>query len=359
MRRIDYLDGHRGIAILLVVFFHAFSRWTELVPYGDTYAQFPLFKFGFLGVQLFFLLSGFVILMSLEKSSHFKSFLYRRWLRLFPCMLICSVIIFMTKDIFFERPQGIPSAKDLIPGLTFIEPYILSKLIGSVNSIEGAFWSLYVEFKFYAIAAFLYFLIGSRKLVVSLFILFIFSFTVTNLSNYTDNSLIAYSSSISHHLSFEYFGWFAAGTSFYMFIKHDNKKWFLLGLLMCTTSSLVTALESNSLGIFVAIMAISTLFSYSLVNRNIQKLLSNKFLLFFGYISYPLYLLHENMMISLTIQFKSLLPENISFLLPVLAIVFISSVAYIIAKHIEKPVKTAIADNLLSPIFTTLSRSRT
>ena len=136
MKRIDYLDGHRGIAILLVIFFHAFSRWTELVPYTDTYAQFPLFQFGFLGVQLFFLLSGFVILMTLEKCVDFKSFLYRRWLRLFPAMSICSVVIFFSTDFFFERPGGIPSAKDLIPGLTFIEPYILSKLIGSVQSID-------------------------------------------------------------------------------------------------------------------------------------------------------------------------------------------------------------------------------
>ena len=348
MKRIDYLDGHRGIAILLVIFYHAFNRWTELVPYTDTYAHFPLFQFGFLGVQLFFILSGFVILMTLEKCVDFKSFLYRRWLRLFPAMLICSVVIFLSSDFFFERPNGIPSAKDLIPGLTFIEPYILSKLIGSVQSIEVAFWSLYVEFKFYIISAFIYFLVGSRKLVASLFILFFFGTALIQLDQHSDNNLIHYLSSISHHLSLKYFGWFAAGSSFYLFVKDSNKKWFFLGVLMCFFSSLATAVFSNSLGTLIAILCISIFFSYSLVSKSVQRLLSNKFLLFFGYVSYPLYLLHENMMISLTIKFNTILPPNFNFLLPVFAIVFIASIAFVIARYIEKPVKSFISNKIVN-----------
>lgn len=350
MQRIDYLDGHRGIAILLVIFYHAFSRWTGLVPYTDTYAQFPLFQFGFLGVQLFFLLSGFVILMTLEKCTTFKDFLYRRWLRLFPAMFICSIIIFLSADFFFERPLGTISAKDLIPGLTFIEPEILSELIGTVKSIEGAFWSLYVEFKFYIISAFLYFLIGSKKLVVSLFMLFFFGTAITQLNQYSDNILVHYLSLTSNILSFEYFGWFAAGSSFYIFKKDGNKTWFYLGILMCVFSSLVTALTSNSLSTLLVILCISTFFYCSLVSRDIQRLLSNKFLLFFGYVSYPLYLLHENMMISLTIKFSPLFPPSINYLLPMFAIAFIAIIAFIITKYIEKPVKSIIINNIINPI---------
>lgn len=121
-QRIEYLDGHRGIAILLVVFFHAYVRWAALVPYGNQYREIFLFKFGWLGVQLFFMISGFVILMTLEKSANRKKFLYRRWIRLFPAMLACSVMIFITSDFFSERPDGIPTWESLLPGLTFIEP---------------------------------------------------------------------------------------------------------------------------------------------------------------------------------------------------------------------------------------------
>jgi len=63
--RIGYLDAIRGIAIWLVVLYHAYARY-EHFPYAFKYASFPLFKYGYLGVELFFLISGFVILMTLD-----------------------------------------------------------------------------------------------------------------------------------------------------------------------------------------------------------------------------------------------------------------------------------------------------
>lgn len=126
--RISYLDGHRGIAILAVVFFHAYARWSDIVPYGEEYKN-P-FKFGWLGVQLFFLISGFVILMTLEKCANFGDFLYKRWLRLFPAMLICSSIILATGQIFNERPAGPVTVIGILPGLLFIEPSWFKHFLG-------------------------------------------------------------------------------------------------------------------------------------------------------------------------------------------------------------------------------------
>jgi len=53
--------------------------------------EFSCYKFGFFGVQLFFMISGFVILMSLEKTEGFFHFIYKRWIRLFPALLIASL----------------------------------------------------------------------------------------------------------------------------------------------------------------------------------------------------------------------------------------------------------------------------
>ena len=75
-RRIDFLDGLRGVAIILVILYHAYARWPTFVPYETTFGNILFFKYGYLGVQLFFLISGFVILLSLDNCKSFKNFIY-------------------------------------------------------------------------------------------------------------------------------------------------------------------------------------------------------------------------------------------------------------------------------------------
>ncbi len=345
MARINYLDGHRGVAILLVLMFHAFSRWPELVPYGNDYSEFPLFKYGYLGVQLFFLISGFVILMTLEKCNNVPSFIYRRWLRLFPAMLICSLIIFLTAGIFTERPNGQPELIDLMAGLSFIDPYIWLKTTGiQLQSIEGAFWSLYVEFKFYVIAAILYFSVGSVRLVYGLFICFITWFSVDFL--YQTHSIKALSPlhTVTNILSLKYFGWFSAGAAYYLYIKTNKTKWLILG----GGFSLISSLVESKLHLmpFVAAALISLFFTISILSPRLQSLIANKVFLYFGFISYPLYLLHENIMISITIKLGNYVDYIPSYLFPISAIALISVLAYFISKYVEPAIKHGILSSI-------------
>src|SRR5258707_5399491 len=129
--RVEYLDGLRGIAIGLVVLFHAYARWPEIVPFGNEFASVWLFSYGFLGVELFFLISGFVILMTLTKCANFSEFILRRWLRLFPAMLISSIFLMATASSFYERPGGVPVVRALLPRLTFVSPDWWAWLLGS------------------------------------------------------------------------------------------------------------------------------------------------------------------------------------------------------------------------------------
>ena len=116
------------MAIILVILFHAFGRWPDLVPYGEYYAQLSIVQYGWVGVELFFIISGFVIFMTLDKSENYFSFIYKRWLRLFPAMLIVSIFIFLTAPFFYERPAGQPTLLSLLPGLIFTNPSPISKI---------------------------------------------------------------------------------------------------------------------------------------------------------------------------------------------------------------------------------------
>src|SRR5206468_9454903 len=84
--RISELDGLRGIAIGMVLLYHYFFFHASMVPGSlAAYAQVPL-RLGWSGVDLFFVLSGFLIggilLDARDSSNYFKVFYKRRFFRI-------------------------------------------------------------------------------------------------------------------------------------------------------------------------------------------------------------------------------------------------------------------------------------
>ncbi len=326
MNRIRFLDGLRGIAILLVIFFHAFSRWPSILPYGDKYASFPVFKYGYLGVQLFFMISGFVILMTLEKSKNFTNFIYKRWLRLFPAMFIASVLVYFTASILHERPEGEAMLINLIPGLLFIEPEWITNITNlPVKSLEAAFWSLYIEVKFYFIFGILYFRLGRDKAILCLFLLFL-----TPLVNHIFHFQIV--SNISNALSLPHFGWFVSGCLAYLFYINSQKKYIVLAL---AAALIEIASYARDIYVWSFSLFILAVFLTSIYFPKVRFIYENKLFLFLGFISYPLYLIHENAMIALIIKFNKIQNYLPDFLLFVLSVSIFCAFAYLIAKILE------------------------
>lgn len=159
----------------------------------------------------FFLISGFVITMSLEKCIDFGDFIFRRWLRLFPAMLIASILILITAPFFSARPFGTPYAEDLIPGLTFIEPELFRAVFHNHQKlIEGAFWTLFVEVKFYIVAGLLYFTFGQKKMITALIAMFLISTIFGLLQPHLPKGIEFTIGTVLHYLNYQYNGWFAA-----------------------------------------------------------------------------------------------------------------------------------------------------
>ena len=134
------LDGLRAIAIL-AVFWHHFA--TAIPGWGIT-------SRGFLGVDLFFIISGFLIvtLMLRERrrsgSVSLRSFYIRRFLRIFPAYYLMLLIVAVTA---FLKP-GVDSAA-VMQDLPFAVFY-LSNLV-PMNSMLAITWSLSAEEQFYLI----------------------------------------------------------------------------------------------------------------------------------------------------------------------------------------------------------------
>jgi len=340
MNRITFLDGFRGLAILLVILYHAYARWSSVLPYGDEFSMFPVFSKGFLGVNLFFLISGFVILMSLEKSKDFFEFLRKRWHRLFAAMLIGTIFIFLTAQFLPERPTGIPKLSNAIPGLIFIDPsWIKNTFHFDTGVLENSFWSLYVEVKYYFIFGIFFFSFGKNKAIAGIFGCY-FIWLILRTFQYADITTFKFLTSGFETLSFNYFGWFASGSWAYLYFKSKNQQYIIYSFISGILSILAFGLKSQ--GTLLAALFILLTFLSTIYFENLKRLFANRFFIFFGFISYPLYLIHENVMIALIIKLNKYFPGIPNILLPVIPISFVVIVSYYLAKAIEPMVQTVI-----------------
>ncbi len=334
-KRIAYLDGHRGLAILMVVFYHAYARWWEVVPYGTKYSdRFPIVHFGVFGVQLFFLISGFVILMTLEKCTGAREFLARRWLRLFPAMLLCSILIFATAGFFHERPSGKPTWLSLVPGLTFVDLSWWSVIPGfSASPLEVSFWSLYAEFKFYVFSALIYFWKGRKGLFLGLTMAFAATILLKVANEISPHAVLGLAGKGLRGLGFEYFGWFGAGAAFYTYSKSRELKWFVVAVGLAAISSVFV--RGWHWDHMAGAAVVGAVFTVSVISTTFQRVLTLPILQFFGFISYPLYLIHENMMIAMILKMDRMHLGIPDFLYPVVAIAVLSGVTYAISRYGE------------------------
>ena len=175
MNRLGEIDILRALAIFLVIGFHYCSRWTppmhdvSLYPYYGKVAHWIIFRHGYLGVELFFIVSGFVIALTIERCKDIIELGIRRLSRLLPSMIVCSLITLIFIKYFLPTDPFTSTAtwSNLIPSWTFSKPSIWSSFIPEPGYIDGVYWSLFVEAKFYIWAAVLYFI--SRKHFTNIF----------------------------------------------------------------------------------------------------------------------------------------------------------------------------------------------
>jgi peptidoglycan/LPS O-acetylase OafA/YrhL len=132
------LDGIRAVAVLLVLAFHA---------------QVPALNGGFLGVDVFFVLSGYLIstllLQEIDSTGSvaFRSFWRRRLVRLFPAMAALIAAFLLVAPWLTSPPQA--ALLQAMVTLLYLSDYV--RAFGKIPDYLGHSWSLAVEAKFYLI----------------------------------------------------------------------------------------------------------------------------------------------------------------------------------------------------------------
>jgi len=275
-KRIYELDGLRGVAALAVVFYHYTTRFSIKFN-NDIISNVIEFNYGHYGVQLFFVISGFVIFMSIEKVKSPFEFLYKRFVRLYPTFWMSLFLTFFLL-LLFGPDLIIPKYSQLLVNLTMVP-----KIFG-FKAVDGVYWTLMVELFFYLLI-FILLLIKKIKDINKLsflYLLFGFIFIVFNetLDGYNYfNTIIMY---YLHGLLF------VMGIYFYKLWKYGNDMSLYFQLLLILIISFL--LGNFELGWVYSLIFI---IFYFLINKK-MIFLSFPIFIFFGKISYTLYLIHQN-----------------------------------------------------------------
>lgn len=137
--RLPALDNLRGIAALAVMLFH----YSDSVAAAGTTPFGAPVPWGRYGVQLFFILSGYVILLTIRRARSAKDFVISRFARLYPAFWTGCVLTYSATLLF--RPPGLPPGEALLNLPMFDIPH--------VRLIEGPYWTLRQELWFYVAMA--------------------------------------------------------------------------------------------------------------------------------------------------------------------------------------------------------------
>jgi len=173
--RIPELDGLRGFAILQVISIHYFYNPTANLPAGLHFLQ-SFFALGWTGVDLFFVLSGFLIggiLLDVRTSPHyFKSFYIRRFFRIVPLYylwLLCLVALVYLRGSALQAQPAQPGIDwQLLGHFLFLQNLWANYSSTLAVWWLGVTWSLAIEEQFYLVAPFLVRFLSRRNLVIFL-----------------------------------------------------------------------------------------------------------------------------------------------------------------------------------------------
>lgn len=332
------IDLLRFLAALAVVFFHYTFRGYAADQYSPIpfLELVPVTKYGYLGVELFFIISGYVVLLSAHGKT-VRQFFLSRVTRLYPAFWVACTLTFLVERLWGTGPADPHMSPNLQAGLGqyAYNMTMLHEFFG-IPSVDGAYWSLTIEVTFYFIISLLiaYDLLRHIDLFLVLWIVCIFL-----AGTFSSTSAFAY-------LFFpQYAPYFVAGMVFYLMQQPRGRTWLRYALLFTafhlairTSMAQATVLSEHyheDISPLVVAVIVTGFFAlFTLVSFRRINLGRFSWLTWTGALTYPLYLIHSNIAFVAFHRVGHLLNK---YILLGLTLAVMLGAAYLLHVLVEKP----------------------
>jgi peptidoglycan/LPS O-acetylase OafA/YrhL len=328
--RLEVLDGIRFLAALYVVVFHlsAGDRSSWQKPSRELFG--PLFhvaSYGWLGVELFFMISGFVICLSTWGKT-FSQFAISRVVRLYPAYWFC--VLLATAVVLID-----PSRAHALSWSQVLENLTMTESLAQVPLVDPSYWTLAIELIFYLLVAVT---LVSRGFTYARVVVFCSVWLAVSLLD-----------DFIHSPWFSIFGlplyapFFIAGMLLYLMHRFGPRRQ-LWALLACSWGCAMYRLDSRTAGqhpsgvtlnYWVSATMVTAFFAVlTLIALGKLGMIRGRWLVKAGALTYPLYLVHQQIGETIITSFDRSVPPWV-----LLAGVFVMMLilAWLVQRFVERP----------------------
>lgn len=339
--KLEQLTFTRFIAAISIVIFH---YGLDVFPFNHGLANI-LLKQANVVVSYFFILSGFVMIIAYgdKDKIEFGDFMKRRLARIYPAYFL-AIIVFLFYFLVQFKPFDI---KGLILNFTFLQSWIP----GYALSFNAPGWSLSVEMFFYLLFPLLFNYFYKRysvnKLLIPILLLFVTSQILLHVLRYStfykgfpsaSNDLIFFFPLM--HLS-EFLVGNIAGLFFLKGVKKRNYDFYIFMLIIILILLLISHSGINYHNGMLAFVFVPLIILISSNNGISTKILTTKYLVFLGEISYGIYIFQKPVFfwVSGILKYYNINNSALNFYLTVTVLLILSAISY---KFIETPLRKIV-----------------
>ncbi|MPZ82291.1 MAG: acyltransferase family protein [Actinophytocola sp.] len=328
--RLEVLDGLRFVAALAVVAYHFTTLDRVWHRRADTIFPDQTAAYGWLGVHLFFLISGFVICMS-SWGRGVGAFLLSRAVRLYPAywVSVVAVSVVLTVWPYVEQPVGLG---DTLVNLTmFHEPL-------GASTVAEVYWTLWAELRFYLLFSLVVWWGLTYRRVVTFCVLWLGAVTVAK-------AVVADGHLVHTVLMTDYAPLFTGGIGFYLMYRFRPTllSWgivavsFLLAVPQALYRTSLEAYPGEAVPLsWPAVVLLAVCFLLiAAVALGWLSWVRGRWLVVTGAMTYPLYLLHLDLGGTMLYLWQGSVPAPLLVATVTGAMVLL---AWLVHRYVERPV---------------------